>query len=163
MSVNSWPQTTAQSAKKPKYQVKYLIGLALIFGVIGYLIFFGISSTQQYYLTPSELFNKGQTVIGQGNRVGGSLVPNSIQQDIKNNQISFAITDGKQQIPVSYNGVVPDTFPKATQVIVEGRLQTDGTFVASEVLAKCPSKYDSSKIETYDTKSGGTMNYGNGQ
>ncbi|MGB8645942.1 MAG: cytochrome c maturation protein CcmE [Anaerolineae bacterium] len=160
MSVNSWPQAPSRTAKKPKYQVKYLIGVVLIFGVIGYLIFFGISSTQQYYLTPSELFNKGQTVIGQGNRVGGNLVPDSIQQDIKNNKINFAITDGARKLPVSYNGVVPDTFPKATQVIVEGKLGMDGTFVASDVLAKCPSKYDSSQIETFDTKSGGNLNYG---
>ncbi len=163
MSVNSWPQTDTRAAKKPRYQIKYLIGLLLIFGVIGYLIFFGISSTQQYYLTPSELFNKGQTVIGQGNRVGGNLVPNSIQQDIKNNKISFAITDGTKQLPVSYDGVVPDTFPKATQVIVEGKLNGNGTFVASEVLAKCPSKYDASQIQTYDTKSGGSLNYSSGQ
>ncbi len=163
MSVDSWPQTSSRPAKKPAYKVKYLIGLLLIFGVIGYLIFFGISSTQQYYMTPTELFAKGQAVMGQGERVGGNLVASSIQQDIKNNKISFAITDGTKQLPVSYDGVVPDTFPKATQVIVEGKLNGDGTFVASEVLAKCPSKYDASKIETYDTKSGGNLNYGTGQ
>ncbi len=159
MSVNSWPQTTPRKASKPNYQIKYLVGLALILGVIGYLIFFGISSTQQYYVTPSELFSKGQAVLGQGERVGGNLVPSSIQQDVKNNQISFSITDGTHQLPVSYNGVVPDTFPNATQVIVEGKLNGSGTFVASEVLAKCPSKYDASKIETFDTKAGGNLNY----
>ncbi len=159
MGVNSWPQTASRPAKKQKYQVKYLVGLLLIFGVIGYLIFFGISSTQQYYLTPSELFGKGQAMIGQGNRIGGSLVANSIHQDIKANKISFSITDGKTNLPVSYDGVVPDTFPKATQVIVEGKLNANGTFVASDVLAKCPSKYDASKIETFDSKSGGNLNY----
>ncbi len=148
MSVNTFPQT----ARKPraKYQVKYLLGLALILGVIVYLIFFGISSTQQYYVTPGELFGKGQAIVGQGVRVGGNLVQNSIQEDVKNSKISFAITDGSRQLQVSYNGVVPDTFDKATQVIAEGKLNQDGTFTASTVLAKCPSKYDAAQVPASD-------------
>ena len=157
MSVNTFPQ----SARKPraKYKARYLIGAFLILAVIGYLIFFGISSTQQYYLSVSELFNKGQSVQGQGVRVGGNLVQDSIKEDIKNSKISFAITDGSLNLPVSYNGVVPDTFDKATQVIAEGKLNPDGTFTASLVLAKCPSKYDASKLEWYSTADNGNLNY----
>jgi len=148
MSANTFPS----SARKPrvKYQIKYLVGLALILGVIGYLIFFGISSTQQYYVTPAELLTKGQTMVGQGVRVGGNLVQNSIQEDVKDSKISFAISDGSRQLQVSYNGVVPDTFAKATQVIAEGKLGSDGTFTASTVLAKCPSKYDAAQIPSSD-------------
>jgi cytochrome c-type biogenesis protein CcmE len=157
MSINTFPQ----SARKPraKYQTRYLIGAFLILAVIGYLIFFGISSTQQYYLSVGELFNKGQPVVGQGVRVGGNLVQDSIKEDIKNNKISFAISDGSRNLPVSYNGVVPDTFDKATQVIAEGKLNPDGTFTASLVLAKCPSKYDASKLEWYSTADSGNLNY----
>lgn len=157
MSVDSFPQT----ARKPrvKYQTKYLVGAFLILGVVGYLIFFGISSTQQYYLSVTELFTKGQPMVGQGVRVGGNLVQDSIKEDIKNNQISFAISDGQRSLPVSYNGVVPDTFDKATQVIAEGKLNQDGTFTASLVLAKCPSKYDASKLEWYSTADSGNLNY----
>ena len=148
MNASAFPQTTRKP--RAKYQVKYLVGLAVILGVIGYLIFFGLSSTQQYYVTPGELFNKGQTMVGQGVRVGGDLVQNSIQQDVKDNKISFAISDGARQLQVSYDGVVPDTFDKATQVIAEGKLNGDGTFTASTVLAKCPSKYDAAQIPSSD-------------
>jgi cytochrome c-type biogenesis protein CcmE len=157
MSVNAFPQTAAR--RRAKYQTRYLIGAFLILAVIGYLIFFGISSTQQYYLTVGELFNKGQTVAGQGVRVGGDLVQDSIHQDVKNSQISFAISDGSRSLPISYNGAVPDTFDKATQVIAEGKLNPDGTFTASLVLAKCPSKYDASKLEWYSTADGGNLKY----
>ncbi|MGE5140153.1 MAG: cytochrome c maturation protein CcmE [Rudaea sp.] len=159
MSADSWSQAKARAAKKSTFQPKYLIGLALILGVIGYLIFFGISSTQQYFLTPSELFGKGAAMVGQGERVGGSLVPDSVQRDVQNNLISFKMTDGTAQLPVSYTGAVPDTFEKATQVIVEGKLTGNGTFIASNVMAKCPSKYDASKIEEFDTRNGGDLNY----
>jgi cytochrome c-type biogenesis protein CcmE len=161
MSLNTFPQ----SARNPraKYQTRYLIGAFLILAVIGYLIFFGISSTQQYYLSVGELFNKGQSVVGQGVRVGGNLVQYSIKEDVKSSKISFAISDGSRSLPVSYNGVVPDTFDKATQVIAEGKLNQDGTFTASLVLAKCPSKYDASKLQWYSTADSGNMNYANGQ
>ncbi len=148
MSTSTFPQT----ARKPraKYQVKYLVGLALILGVIVYLIFFGLSSTQQYYKKVGELLAQKATLTGQGVRVGGNLVPSSIQEDIPHNKISFVIADGAAQLPVSYNGVVPDTFNKATQVIAEGKLNPDGTFTASTVLAKCPSKYDAASIPASD-------------
>lgn len=157
MNVNSFPQAAVKP--RAKYKAKYLIGAFLILGVVAYLIFFGISSTQQYYLSVTELFNKGQPMVGQGVRVGGNLVQGSIKQDIKANQISFAISDGSHDLPVSYNGVVPDTFDKATQVIAEGKLNQDGTFSASLVLAKCPSKYDASKLEWYSTANSGSLNY----
>ena len=146
MSTNAFPQ----SVTKPRRQVKYLIGAAIIFAVIGYLIFFGLANTQQYYKKVGELLGEKATLIGQGVRVGGNLVPTSIKEDIKNNQISFELTDGSQVLPISYNGVVPDTFAKATEVIAEGKLNNDGTFTASLVLAKCPSKYDAAGNQPSD-------------
>lgn len=137
---------TPNSKPRSSRQIKFLIGAVLIFGVIGYLIFFGLSSTSQYYLTVGELATKGSTMVGQGVRVGGDLVQTSINKDVKSNQISFAITDGAKQLNVKYSGVVPDTFDRATQVIAEGKLNSDGTFVATQVLAKCPSKYDAADI-----------------
>lgn len=140
-------------------QVKFLLGALVIFGVIGYLIVFGIQSTQQYYLSVGELQAKSATMVGQGVRVGGNLVSTSVVKDVKGNQISFAITDGSAKLPIKYGGVVPDTFEKATEVIAEGKLGADGTFTASMVLAKCPSKYDESKLEWHTTSDPGALNY----
>lgn len=145
---------------KPKYQVKYLIGAIAIFGVIAYLIFFGLSQTSQWAMTLTELHAKGNSAVGQGVRVTGQLQANSVQKDIKSNQIAFVLTDGVNQLPVSYEGVVPDTFDRAVEVVAEGKLNADGTFTATNLLAKCPSKYDESKIEEFDTsKMQGNPNY----
>ncbi len=145
---------------KPKYQVKYLIGAIAIFGVIAYLIFFGLSQTSQWAMTLTELHAKGNSAVGQGVRVTGQLQANSVQKDIKSNQIAFVLTDGVNQLPVSYKGVVPDTFDRAVEVVAEGKLNADGTFTATNLLAKCPSKYDESKIEEFDTsKMQGNPNY----
>ena len=61
-----------------------------------------------------------------------------------NRQIDFEVSDGVQTYPVTYRGLVPDTFTDANdiEVIVEGRLGRDGVFRATEVLAKCGSRYE---------------------
>lgn len=149
-----------KAKSKPKYQVKYLIGAIAIFGVIGYLIFFGLSQTSQWAMSLTELHAKGSSAVGQGVRVTGQLQPNSVQKDITANKIAFVLTDGVNQLPVSYSGVVPDTFDRATEVVAEGKLNPDGSFTATNLLAKCPSKYDASKIEEFDTrKAQGNLNY----
>ncbi|TAH52128.1 MAG: cytochrome c maturation protein CcmE [Chloroflexota bacterium] len=146
---------------KSKYQLKYLIGAALIIGVIGYLIFFGLTQTSQWSINVTELKARGASAIGQGMRVSGQLEANSVAKDVKANKIAFVLTDGVNRLPVSYNGVVPDTFDRAVEVVAEGKLNPDGSFTASNLLARCPSKYDESKIELYDTsKMQGNVNYG---
>ncbi|MBI4673253.1 MAG: cytochrome c maturation protein CcmE [Chloroflexi bacterium] len=156
------PTLSKQKAKpKTKYQLKYLIGAIAIFGVIGYLIFFGLTQTSQWAITLPELFAKGNNAVGQGVRVTGQLEPNSVQKDVKQNKIAFVLTDGVNRLPVTYSGVVPDTFDRAVEVVAEGKLNADGSFTATNLLAKCPSKYDASKIEEFDTsKMQGNVNYG---
>lgn len=154
MTTDTFPTT-----RRPLRQTKYLIGMFLILGVIGYLIFFGLTSTQQYALDLAQLQAKGTSIVGQGVRVIGNLDQSSINKDIKNNKIAFVITDGTRRLPVSYSGAVPDTFDKATEVIAEGKLNGDGTFAASLVLAKCPSKYDASKLEWHSTTDSGNLDY----
>jgi cytochrome c-type biogenesis protein CcmE len=154
--------TLTQEKAKPKgkYQVKYLIGAIAIFGVIGYLIFFGLTQTSQWAITLTELSAKGSRAVGQGVRVTGQLEANSVKKDVQANKIAFVLTDGVNRLPVSYSGVVPDTFDRAVEVVAEGKLNPDGTFTATNLLAKCPSKYDASKIEEYDTsKMQGNTNY----
>lgn len=146
---------------KPKYQLKYLLGAVVIFGIIGYLIFFGLTQTSQWSINVAELKARGATAIGQGARVSGQLEANSIAKDVKANKIAFVLTDGTNRLPVSYAGVVPDTFDRAVEVVAEGKLNSDGSFTASNVLARCPSKYDESKLEWYDSSQtkGENLNY----
>lgn len=136
---------------KQKYQVKYLIGAGVILAAIVGLIGFGLTQTAQWAVNLAELKAKGNTAVGQGVRVSGQLEANSIEKNVASNKIAFVMTDGTNRLPVSYNGVVPDTFDRAVEVIAEGKLNPDGSFTASNLLARCPSKYDESKIELYDT------------
>ena len=126
-------------------RTKFLLGATLIVGSVSYLMATGIKETGQYFLTPSELATKlsaDSSLRNMGLKVGARVVHGTIRRDVGAQTISFDMTDGKQAYPVIYRGLAPDTFTDDVDVVVEGRLQADGVFHASTLLAKCASKYE---------------------
>jgi cytochrome c-type biogenesis protein CcmE len=120
--------------------------LVIVAGVAG-LIVSGVKETGVYFLTPTELLARTQadpSFHDVGIKVGAHVVPGSVSRDPGSRSIAFRISDGKQEFPVTYTGLVPDTFTDASniEVIVEGKLSRDGVFHATEVLAKCGSRYE---------------------
>jgi cytochrome c-type biogenesis protein CcmE len=130
-----------------KAGTKFLIGaLVIVAGVAG-LIVSGVKETGVYFLTPTELVAKTQadpTFHDVGLKVGAKVVPGSVVRDPGGRTIDFRISDGANEFPVTYTGLVPDTFTDASniEVIVEGKYGRDGVFHATEVLAKCGSRYE---------------------
>lgn len=130
-----------------KARTKFLIGAALVLSSAGYLMASSIESTGTYYLTPSELTTKlasDPTFHDVGLKMGANVVKGSIERAPGGREVTFRITDGKQELPVRYKGIIPDTFTDAEdiQVVVEGRMGRDGTFQATTLLAKCASRYE---------------------
>jgi cytochrome c-type biogenesis protein CcmE len=132
-----------------------LAGGALVLGV-AYLVTTALQTSAVYYLTVGELAAKGPGVYGQQVRVAGNVTPGSVAKEDAGLAIRFLVQDGSGQIPVYYRGgPVPDIFGEEVQVVVEGRLRPDGTFVASTLLAKCPSKFEAEASEPLH--GGGTL------
>ena len=128
-----------------KAQYKFLIGAALIVGTVGVLMANGIKDTGTYFLTPSELAAKVQadpSFHSVGVKMGARVVHGTIEHDVGTQTITFQVTDGAQVYPVVYRGLAPDTFTDDVDVVVEGRLDPDGTFRATSLLAKCGSRYE---------------------
>lgn len=126
--------------------MKFALGAVLIVGSVGYLMASGIKQTGQYFLTPSELSQKlaaDPTFYDVGMKVGAHVVPGSVTRDVATQTLSFRISDGSATYPVVFHGVPPDTFNDSVEVVVEGRLQRDGVIHATDVLAKCGSRYES--------------------
>src|SRR5260221_6385152 len=126
-----------------KAQTKFLLGGGLILATVGYLMASGIKETGVYYLTPTELAQKVRTdrsIYDVGMKVGAKVVKGSVQRDVASQTITFRVTDGTASYPVIYRGLAPDTFTDEAEVVVEGRLQRDGTFRATTLLAKCGSR-----------------------
>jgi len=129
----------------PRTKVKFFAGGAIIVLAIIALIVNGIRTAGNYYITLDELAAKGDRAIGQGLRVSAPVDFESVEYDTQNIVLAFDLVDpvsGARQ-HVVYNDVMPDLFMKSESVIVEGRIDESGTFQASTILVKCPSKYES--------------------
>jgi cytochrome c-type biogenesis protein CcmE len=128
-----------------KPRTKFLIGGAVVLGVAGYLMATSINDTGVYYMTPTELSAKlaaDSTFRNVGVKVGARVVPGSVTRVAGGKEYAFRVTDGAKTFPVVFRGIAPDTFTDSVDVVVGGRMGADGTFQATELLAKCASRYE---------------------
>jgi cytochrome c-type biogenesis protein CcmE len=128
-------------------RTRFLVGATVIVAGVGLLIATSIQQTGVYFLTPTELMARlevDSTFHNVGIKVGARVVPGSIRRDDNARRVDFEVTDGHHTFPVTYAGLVPDTFTDASdiEVILEGKYGRDGVFRATEVLAKCGSRYE---------------------
>ena len=111
---------------------------------MGFLLFVGLRGEGglTYFVTVTEF--KNHPAMGRGVRVNGKVAQGSIRRLPSGQDVTFVMTDGRAVLPVAFHGTIPDTFVEGADVVVEGRLDpASGTFEAHDLLAKCPSKYES--------------------
>lgn len=140
-NLENLPAETAPSRRRSsKQKAKFLLGgTALLFVFLGLIVW---ATTRQgatsFYMTTTELSAAGPSTATSSYRVNGKVVEGSILQE--GLVTTFTITDGTTELVVTTDRPLPDTFMPRSDVIARGRF--DGTtFVADEVLAKCPSKF----------------------
>jgi cytochrome c-type biogenesis protein CcmE len=123
--------------------VRLLIVSLVVVGAVGYLILTGVKATGMRYLTVTELAQMPRAPKSEGFRLDGKVVPGSIQYDQKEPNLAFHMTDGKAQVAVQYQGLMPDAFADGREVVVEGTYHQDRRVLeASKLVTKCPSKYE---------------------
>ncbi len=139
MQTISAPRRTASAGKTRFYAGGVVIVLA-----IGWLIFNGIQSGGNYYLTLDELAAKEATLGDRGVRVNAIVDKDSVHYDSRAISLSFDLLDPESgaRRTVVYNEPMPDLFMKSESVIVEGMVGANGTLEAHTILVKCPSKYE---------------------
>lgn len=124
---------------KPRHKRALLILAALaVIGLAAVLILNALNSNIALYVTPSEVA-AGNAPKGQAFRIGGLVKDGSLKRD--GLTVHFVITDLVKDIPVSYTGILPDLFKEGKGAVVQGRMNANGEFVASEVLAKHDENY----------------------
>lgn len=74
-------------------------------------------------------------------RGGGCVMPGSVVRASDSLQVSFLLTDGNFNVPVTYSGILPDLFAEGEAAVVNGMLDDDGVFQATQVLAKHDENY----------------------
>ncbi len=93
-----------------------------------------------YFYSPSQVV-AGDAPTTRAFRIGGLVVDNSVERDPESLVVSFVLTDTLHEIKVSYEGILPDLFKEGQGIVANGKLRSDGSFEASEVLAKHDENY----------------------
>jgi cytochrome c-type biogenesis protein CcmE len=127
-----------------KGKLKFIIAIAVIALAVSYLVYGGVKETMVYYLTVKELKGRVPSVYGERVRVSGKVLPGSIKHG-PDGSLEFTIYDGGGNVNVAYSGIVPDIFKDDVEAVVEGEYGRDNLFVADVLLAKCPTKYESTE------------------
>jgi cytochrome c-type biogenesis protein CcmE len=130
-----------------KPSTKFALGSGAIVLAVSLLIFEGVRQTGTYFLTPSQLVARtasDPSLHDINVKVSAKVVQGSITRDPAAQRVDFTISDGTRSFPVSYTGLVPDTFTDANEieVVAEGKFGRDGTFHATVLVAKCGSRYE---------------------
>lgn len=124
---------------KPRHKRIALIvgGLASV-GAAAAFVLNALDSNIAFFVTPSEIA-AGKAPQGKAFRVGGMVKEGSVVRD--NLTVSFVITDTARDVKVTYTGILPDLFKEGKGAVAQGRMNPDGTFTATEVLAKHDENY----------------------
>lgn len=124
---------------KPRHKRALIIVAVLAaIAIAALLILNALNSNIALYVTPSEVA-AGKVPQSQAFRIGGLVKDGSLKRD--GLTVHFVITDMVKDIPVSYTGILPDLFKEGKGAVIQGRLNSSGEFVASEVLAKHDENY----------------------
>jgi len=112
-------------------------GVGLL-GVAAALVLNAFNSNLVFFFTPTQVA-ANEAPKGRAFRIGGLVVDNSLKRDGLN--VQFNVTDTGSTIPVVYTGILPDLFKEGKGVVAQGKLEPDGKFHATEVLAKHDENY----------------------
>jgi cytochrome c-type biogenesis protein CcmE len=122
-----------------------LAALAALLAAFGYLLYGGIGENLVYFLTPKELLAKGTAAYDVPVRLGGQVVPGSVQWNAERLDLRFRVTDGAEQVSVRSKGAPPQMFRDGMGVVVEGRYRRDGEFESHNLMVKHSNEYRAPK------------------
>ncbi len=118
-----------------------LVGLLLLgIGSATALALTALSDNVNHFYSPSDVL-AGKAPQARNFRLGGVVLEGSSKRDGGTLLAKFTVTDRFKELPVQYEGILPDLFKEGQSVIATGQLGSDGVFVATEVLAKHDENY----------------------
>jgi cytochrome c-type biogenesis protein CcmE len=137
--------------RKRRRMLVVLGGMATL-GIVSALVLSAFSDNIVFFYSPSDLKAKA-VPDGRRVRIGGLVEPGSVVHESDGKTIDFRVTDGANDVPVTYSGGLPDLFREGQGVVVEGAL-AKGDFHAASVLAKHDERYMPPEVAEALKKSG---------
>src|SRR5947208_9493756 len=118
----------------------WIVGGLAALAVAATLVLNAFRSNLVFFFTPTQVAAH-EAPQGRAFRIGGLVETGSLTREANSLTVRFRVTDTAQTIPVAYTGLLPDLFKEGKGVVAQGTLDSDGTFRASEVLAKHDENY----------------------
>ena len=137
MTVSAPSEPMLPPRRRP-WGILLLVGVVL--AVIAYLAFSSVGNALVYYLTPTELLDRGDEGVGQTVRLGGQVEVGSVTGPATD--LTFVLTDGDSSIPVPSTVAPTRSFREGSGAVVEGALGADGVFEATQVIVKHDENYE---------------------
>ncbi|MEM1050548.1 MAG: cytochrome c maturation protein CcmE [Pseudomonadota bacterium] len=133
---------------KAKHQRMTLVVIAMIAIVAaGFIAAWALRAQANYFYLPEQIAAQ-PPAIGQAVRLGGMVAPGSLKTLEDGITVSFIVTGNTADtVAVTYSGILPDLFVEGSGVVAEGSLQADGTFLATNLLAKHDENYVPRELE----------------
>ncbi len=130
---------------KKKSFAPYIVAFVLFVCALGGMIYSGLNEGSVYFLNVSEALAAQEQGKTENNsmRLFGNV--GSFTKSEQGNSVEFVLIDSEipdQTMTVIYEGIIPDTFDKGVEVILEGKLVHKASFQADTLMTKCPSKYE---------------------
>ena len=125
--------------KKVKSRIIFLVVSFLLASIMIFVILKSLEKNVVYFLSPSEIYDEANITFDKKIRVGGLVKIKSISK--RGEMVNFIITDLKNEIVVSYVGIVPNLFAEGKGVVAEGKLKDKKYFIAEKILAKHDENY----------------------
>ncbi len=126
-------------------RIALVAALVVIVCAFGYLTYGGVGDNLVYFLTPGELLAKGAKGYDTPVRLGGMVVPNSVQWNADALDLRFQVTDGKKTVLVHARGAPPQMFRGSIGVVVEGKYERSGVFESHNLMVKHSNEYRAPK------------------
>lgn len=121
-----------------KKRLTLILGGLAILGIAAALVLNAFQKNLVFFFTPSQIVAK-EAPLDRTFRLGGLVEKGSVSRD--GVMVNFVVTDTFREVPVRYQGILPDLFKEGKGVVAQGKLGADGVFVAQEVLAKHDENY----------------------
>lgn len=129
-------------AMHPVRKQRLIVVLFILFGTaiaVG-LITFALRDNINLFYSPGDIA-AGRAPVGKQIRAGGMVVKGSLKHDPHSLRVRFVVTDYVSRVPVVYTGILPDLFAEGQGVVATGKLDRNGVFQATQILAKHDEKY----------------------
>jgi len=126
---------------KPRHRRFVWIGAGvLVLGVAAALVLNAFQSNLVFFFSPTDIA-ENRAPQGRAFRIGGLVEEKSLTRAPDGLTVRFLVTDTAKTVPVVYTGILPDLFKEGKGVVAQGKMGPDGTFHATEVLAKHDENY----------------------